>query len=113
MIDFKATHELNKVIGFVNDKGETVRTYSLIELEQFVTDKHLNLSYEHEAEGGTGMVCDTNTNFNEIEVITPLSEWLDNQDNFVEACKQFYTSKNPQEFKSFNREQETRKAVRV
>lgn len=113
MIDFSYTSEQNGIVSFVNDKGETVRSYPLSELEQFVTDNYLNLSYENDSEySGKGDPRDPrNWDSSEIEVITPVNEWLDDQDNFVSACELFYKHKNPHEFKSFNREQETIRRV--
>lgn len=112
-IDFTATHELNQVIGFVNDKGETVRTYPLIELENFVIERGLNDYCKSEHVSGTGMPCDPNNVEEEVSGYVPVNEWLDDLDNFLSAAEKFYNFKNPHEFKSFNREQETRKAVRV
>lgn len=115
MIDFKATHELNQVIGFVNDKGETVRTYPLSELEKFVSDNYLNLSYENDIEYiGHGDSRDPrNWDSSEIEVVTPVNEWLDDLDNFISATENFYNFKNPNEFVSANHEQQTIRRVGI
>ena len=110
-IDFKATHELNQVIGFVNDKGETVRTYPLTELENFVIERGLNDYYKSEHVSGSGMPCDPNNVEREVTGYVPVNEWLDEQSNFEHACELFYKHKNPHEFKSFNREQETIRRV--
>lgn len=113
MIDFSYTSEQNGIVSFVNDKGETVRTYPLSELDQFVIDKNLNISYEHDSEYiGHGDSNDPrNWDSIEREVYELPSDWLDDQDNFVSACEMFYKHKNPHEFKPFNREQETIRRV--
>lgn len=109
MIDFKYTEEQNGIITFVNQKGEGVKTYPLSELEQYVKDTFANLTYEHDAIGGTGMVCDPNTDFVEREVYEPINEYLDN--NWYEITEKFYNFKNPTEYQAKNRIQETRKAL--
>ena len=110
MIDFKYTEESKGVISYVNQNGDVVKTYPLFELEQYVEANSLNIMYEVESEGGTGMVCDPNTAFNEVEVIQPISDYID--DNFDQVTKDFYMAKNPSEFKPTNRVQETRKALK-
>lgn len=109
MIDFSATAQAADTIEYYNLKGEVVKTYQLSELEKFVTDNRLNISYRHDAEGGTGMVCDPNTDFNEVEVHELLSEYIDN--NWLEVTEKFYIANNESAFKSANREQQTRKAL--
>lgn len=111
MIDFTATHELKGIIGFVNENGDTVRTYHLTELENFVIERGLNDYCRNEHVSGTGMPCDPNNIEKEVAGYVLVSEWLDDQDNFVDACKQFYIARNPSEFKSFNHEQETIRRV--
>lgn len=112
-INFNHTAELNGKIEFVNENGETVRTYPLSELEQFVTDNYLNLSYENDSEySGKGDARDPrNWDSSEIEVITPVNEWLDDLDNFLSAAEKFYNFKNPHEFVSANHEQQTIRRV--
>ena len=108
MIQFDHTNQTESgQIEFVNQNGDTVKSYPLSELEQFVTDKQLNISYEHDAVGGTGMVCDPNTDFVEREVTQSVTEYIDN--NWDEVTKAFYIERNPSEFKSFNSAQETRR----
>ena len=89
MIDFKYTEEQNGIITFVNQKGEAVKAYSLTELEDYVSSLDLNISYEHDAIGGTGMVCDPNTDFVEREVTQPISNYID--ENWYDITEKFYT----------------------
>lgn len=113
MIDFEYTEESNGVVSFVNEKGETVKTYPLSELEQYVTSNHLNLSYVSEdTYSGSGDVRDpAEWDSQEVEVVQPVSEYLDDVDNFLSATKAFYIDRNPVEFKSANREQRTIREV--
>lgn len=111
MINFEHTSELNGIIEFVNHRGETVRTYSLAELEEFVINKGLHIKFENVDAIGSSWGGNPNYVQQEVETTMPVSIWLDDQNNFVEACKAFYKSKNPHEFKSFNREQETIRRV--
>lgn len=110
-IIFEHTAELNGQIEFVNENGDTVRTYHLTELEKFVIDHGINDYYRTEHVSGTGIPSDPNNVEKEVTGYVQVSEWLDEQANFEYACELFYKHKNPHEFKSVNREQETRKAV--
>lgn len=107
MIDFTATHEQNGIIGFENDKGETVKSYPLSELEQFVIDKQLNIISETVHVSGSGIPCDPNNTDEEIETEQSVSDFIDN--NWEWVTKAFYIDRNPSEFKSFNNLQETRR----
>lgn len=110
-IIFEHTAELNGQIEFVNDKGETVRTYSLIELENFVIERGLNDFCRTEHVSGTGMPSDPNNVEEEVSGYVPVNEWLDDLDNFLSSAEKFYNFKNPHEFVSANREQETIRRV--
>lgn len=111
MINFNHTAEINGQIEFVNEKGETVSTYHLTELEDFVICKGLNTKHETVETSGSSWGGNPNYTEEEIEVTTPVSEWLDNEDNFLSATEKFYNFKNPHEFKSANSEQETIRRV--
>lgn len=102
MIDFSYTSQSGEIIEFYDTRGMVVKTYPLSELEEFVICQELNVSYRHDAVGGTGMVCDPNTDFEEVKVHELPSKWLDDQDNFLSATEKFYNSINKSEFKSNN-----------
>lgn len=110
-IIFAHTAELNGKIEFVNENGDTVRTYHLTELENFVIKRRLNDYHKTEHVSGTGMPCDPNNVEREVSGYVPVNEWLDDLDNFLSAAEKFYNFKNPHEFVSANREQETIRRV--
>ena len=112
MIDFKYTEEQNGIITFVNEKGETVKTYPLSELEQYVKDTFANLTYEHVSEySGNGDSNDPrNWDGEDKEVYEPINEYIDS--NWYDITEKFYNAKNPTEYQAKNRIQETRKALR-
>ena len=60
---------------------------------------------------GTGTPCDPNNVEEEVSGYVPVNEWLDDLDNFLSAAEKFYNFKNPHEFMSFNREQQTIRRV--
>lgn len=95
MIDFNYTEEQNGVITFVNMQGEAVKRYPLSDLEKYVEKHKLNWEYSHEVIGGSGMVCDPNTDFEEVLSVVPISIWID--DNFDTVTKDFYIANNPTE----------------
>lgn len=104
VIDFKSTGEQHGVIYYYN-----VRQYPLSKLEEWVKKNNLNLSYEHDSEGGTGMVSDPNTNFAEKEFYQDMTDYLDN--NWAKVTEDFYNAMNTNEYKSQNKPQQTKEAV--
>ena len=112
MIDFNYTSQTEDgQIEFVNEKGETVRTYQLTELENFVIEQGLNDYYSKKIVSGSSW--GGNPNFIEEEEFgyVPVNEWLDNEENFHSATEKFYNLKNPHEFVSANHEQQTIRRV--
>jgi len=100
VIDFKYTEEKNRIVTYYNVRGQQVKTYELWQLEKFVTDNNLNLSYVCDSDGGTGMVSDPNTDFTEKEVYQEVTDYLD--ENWDKVTEDFYNAMNPTEFKSQN-----------
>jgi len=100
-IDFKYTAEKNRIVTYYNVRGQQVKTYELWQLEKFVTDNKLNLSYDWDSECGTGMVSDPNTDFTEKEVYQDVTDYLD--ENWDKVTEDFYNAMNHTEFKSENK----------
>ena len=109
MINFKHTAEADGLVLFVNSKHETVKTYTIAELEGFVIDKGLNVTYEMQLASGSGQVTDPNNVEEEVEVERDVKDYIDL--HWEEVTEKFYLWKNPVEFKSANTPQITRKTV--
>lgn len=95
-IDFSSTAQFKDEVQFINEKNQVVKRYSISELEQYVLpnvpkyDGFEPMGIHSEWFGRYSDWC--------------VSKYID--DNWLEVTQQFYTAKNPQEFKSVNREQE-------
>ena len=109
MIQFDHTNQTESgQIEFVNQNGDVVKTYPLSELEKYVTDNLLNMTYETvDASGTTDLDSPDYYEGHVIEVYEPVNKYIDN--NWDEVTKAFYIAKNPYEFKSSNSPQETRR----
>ena len=103
MIDFKATHSDNDLINYCNDIGQVLKTYPMSELEKYVADNHLNLTYDHIGEGWD--LDDPNTWSEEIEVLQPVNEYID--ENWDEVTEKFFNSVNKSEYKANETNQST------
>lgn len=88
MIDFSHTSEINGVVEFQNEKGETVITYPTHELEAFVETKQLNyLSSPIRLEKINGQIeAVSDHEFHDLE------DYIDK--NWLSVTEQFYNFKN-------------------
>lgn len=111
MIDFENTHSSQTHVLFCNKYGDTLKSYPISELEQYVYSNNLNIVYEHDSEYcGSGDSNDPrNHTYTEIESRMPVSQYLD--ENWETVTKDFYISKNPSEFKANNYPQQTKNHV--
>lgn len=109
VIDFTSTSEQHGVVEYYNVRGNSVRTYELSRLEEWVKKNNLNLSYDHDSDGGTGVVSDPDTNFTEKEVYQDMTDYLDN--NWAKVTEDFYNAMNPNDYKSQNKPQQTKETV--
>lgn len=110
MIDFDSTSGTRTMVDFRNEHGEVVKSYPLSELEAYVTDNHLNLSYDFESEFTGGDIDDPANWVNtEVEVYTPIDEYI--SENWFKLCNDFYNHKNPTEHKVNNTPQKTLRQV--
>jgi hypothetical protein len=100
MIDFNYTWEHKGIIGYVNERGETVARYPLSELEQYVVNTFANLTYEWVNHNGEPL---------EVEVYEPVSEYIDN--NFEEITEKFYNFKNPTNYKANHTPSQTHRSL--
>lgn len=104
MIDFNYTQSSETHVEYVNMNGDVVKTYELSELDNYVNDNELNMTYEHIGQG-----CDLdcpNTWSKEIKVYEPINQYIENK--WGEVTKSFYIDKNKTEFKSNNHSQQTK-----
>lgn len=108
IINFQNTAQNSQAqVEFFNSRGQVVKSYPLSVLEGFVIANKLNISSEHEAKGGTGMISDPNTDFIEKAVYEDVTDFLDR--TWVETTKAFYIDRNPSEFESNNTPHQTLK----
>ena len=117
MIDFSATQtdKTETLIEFVNDNGEVVKTYPLSDLEDYVLDNNLNLTYE-DVFSHQDIRTDHRGNtdyfdvYEDVEVYQDVTEYID--DNWEELTKQFYISRNPSEFKASAHYNKTKQSLK-
>jgi hypothetical protein len=102
MIDFKSTYDQNDIIHFLNENGETVKTYAMADLESYVVGNGLNIT----TVSANGCIS-SDPNIIEEEIETPVTDYIN--DNWGLLTKEFYNFKNKEDFKSGNTEQETRR----
>ena len=99
-IDFTATSEQHGVVEYYNVRGNSVRSYPLSQLEEWVIKNELHITQGYESKGGTGMISDPNTDFKLIDIEHDVADVLDN--SWIELTAMFYNAMNPTEFKSQN-----------
>lgn len=104
MVDFKSTWQYKGFIGFVNDRNETVKRYSVEDFELWVLEsksipipeaEFKPLTVHKEWFGKFKEWC--------------LSEYID--DNFNSLTTEFYLSNNPTEHKANNTPQKTLRQI--
>jgi len=104
IIDFKATSEKHGIVEYYNVRGNSVRTYELSRLEEWVIKQGLNLH----SESANGCIS-SDPSIIEKEVETDITDYLDL--NWRSVTEDFYNAMNPNEYKSQNKPQQTKEAV--
>lgn len=111
MVDFNYTSGTRKTVEFRNENGEVLKIYPLADLEAYVNENHLNLSYDWHSEFTGGDIDDPANWINtEVEVYQPIDDYI--SDNWYELTEKFYNHKNPTEHKENNTPQKTLRQVR-
>jgi len=104
-IKFSDTAQNNQdFIEYFNDKGEVVKTYHISELDKYVEKNALSI-YSVSANGKIGI----DPNIIEKEMDMGTEAYIDQ--NWAKVTQDFYNAMNPNEFKSMNQVQQTRKVA--
>lgn len=100
VIDFSATSEQHGVVEYYNVRGNSVRTYPLTKLEEWVIEKDLLNT------GETEEITLSDTPFSKHHKIIDSPIYMDITDyldlNWRSVTEDFYNAMNPTEFKSQN-----------
>lgn len=95
MIDFKATQSTNDKVDFLNERGEVVKSYPITDLDLFVYNNSLNITYNNS----------TNPNQEDEVIEIGIEKYID--DNWFYVTELFYKDMNKSEFQANGTPQKT------